>query len=134
MSKTSEISSFLNLIILLGSVGGVFVFYDDIRSAIVTKDFLQTDQTKQEEIILEAFDSKLAPVIKSAEFAESNTLPNRIQNLLKLKCATPRNFTDSLQTLLERLKARYQELNHREYGEGSCEHGMYYNSLGVLVP
>ncbi len=136
MSKTSEVANIANSIILATSViagiVGVFVFYDDIRGALATKDFHHQDMEQRQQEILEAFEAQLAPIAKSAREGESNTLPPRISNLLRLRCVSPSEFEQGmpLHELLSGLRERYAELNGREYRTGECREGVYYNALG----
>ena len=137
MSKWSDISNVFNSIVLIGAtlssiVGGLY-FYDDLKNAVATKEFHHSDADVRQEAMLTAFEERLLPIQESANAAESNGLPPRIANLLKVRCANPSNFDMSLDELLATLMDRYEVLNNRPYREGECRDGVYYNALGVVV-
>ena len=140
--KASEISNIFNTVVLavlgIGGVGGGVTFKDEIREFFAADvqsvvEYHDQDVETLKNELLESVKEIVEPVAKSAFASESNTLPPRIQNLLKIRCSLPEEFPPTLQTLLSDLRSRYQELNGREYGTGECREGIYYNSLGVRV-
>ena len=137
-NKASDWSNFLNTAILtvlsVGGVGGGLAYQDELKGFFMTREYHDQDIELKQAAMMEAIDSKLEPVIASANAAESNGLPPRIQNLLKMQCSNPQQFSAmSLESLLARLRNRYAELNDREYRIGECRDGVYYNSLGVRI-
>jgi hypothetical protein len=132
-----EISQIVNTVVLavasVTGVGGGILYKDEIKEWFATREYHDQDVQAREQLMLNNLDAMLKPIKASAEAGESNSLPPRIQNLLKVRCAAPAQFDPALQTMLERLRTRYQELNGRTYPMGECRDGVYYNSLGVRI-
>ena len=131
MSKVSESATVFNSIVLLASIIGALIFFDEIRNLVATVDFHHEDSDTRQEAIVESLRQELEPIAKSANAAESNSLPPRIRNLLILRCKSPGQFGPNLQELLDKQISRYEELNDREYTVGTCDGTVYVNSIGV---
>ena len=132
--KPHDVLGVLNMLILLGGGVGAFLYLSDMVNENATKEFHHADMQVQHEALVETLDDKLAPIKVAAEQSESNSLPPRIVNLLKLQCRDPNDFIAAdLNRVLHTAMDRYKELNGRDYRRGTCDEGVYLNVRGEVV-
>lgn len=125
----SEHATWLDILQKLTLIGGAIailygagVWTADIISMLSTKEY--HDQDLQIRLTQE-----LEPIKQSAIASEVNTLPARIKNILEIQCASGQPLPHDVQGILNRLLARYKELENREYLLGECIDGVHYSAL-----
>lgn len=85
----------------------------DIVSLVATKEYHDVDvETK--------IDAKLEPIQQDVQYTVSAVAVPRMQNILDLKCRTNGDIPPEVETILQRTKKRYREIEGREYDEGFC--------------
>lgn len=126
--KLSTIGKITALVTALaGTATSATIFSDEVKAL-----FSWVPTTQQIEEVKQHHDDDMRVIGEYARGAYSNTLPPRIRTLLVYRCKTPHLFgSGDLPDLLARLLKQYEELNGRQYVIGTCENGIYCNSLGV---
>ena len=98
---------------------------------MATRAYHDEDSELRQAAMIQTISETIAPVVQSANAAESNSLPPRIKNLLVMRCKASDSWDASLQTMLDKQIARYEQLNGRPYRVGTCQAGVYVNALGI---
>lgn len=112
----------LGIASLLGLIGTMGTHLWERWEGLATKSY-HDEQIKKD----------LEPLVVPLRNIESQAVVDRIRGLLRSRCANPQRFADDpkLELRLAEQLSRYEELVDREYDEGRCRDGVWYNGAGL---
>ena len=131
-----EHATWLDILQKLTLVGGAIailygagVWTADIISMLSTKEYHNQDLEVRLEQKLQPIYEEVRESAAASRASELNTLPARIKNILEIQCSSGKPLPLDVQSILNRLLARYKELENREYLLGECIDGVHYSAL-----